>query len=308
MRMLNKPALLCFLCGLFLLPAQLTANEPKLDELSSPLKAVAVNGVQLHYLDTGSGVAIVLVHGALGDYREWSAQLKPFSEHYRVIDYSRRYDYPNENPEVPDHSAIVEARDLAALLDALKLERVHLIGYSYGALTALFFATQHPERVRSLVLAEPPILNWLPQIPRGQAELDKFMTTMWKPAGEAFRGGKPELALRISLDYLGGPHTYDKLTAEEHGLLMSDIREWKALTTSRDPFPALDRNTVRSLTIPTLLIMGEKTLTPLRMITEELGRVMPGAERITIPGATHEMWQEAPEACGKATLSFLDKH
>ena len=57
-----------------------------------------------------------------------------------MIAYSRRYNYPNNNAEIPDHSAIVEARDLAALLDALKLERVHIVGYSYGALTALFFA------------------------------------------------------------------------------------------------------------------------------------------------------------------------
>ena len=49
-------------------------------------------------------------------------------------------------------------------------------------------------------------------------------------------------------------------------------------------------------------------MNPLRMIIEELGRVMPAAERVTIPGATHDMWLEEPEACGKATLSFLGKH
>ena len=56
------------------------------------------------------------------------------------------------------------------------------------------------------------------------------------------------------------------------------------------------------------LITGEKTLNPLRMIIEELSRVMPAAERVTIPGATHDMWLEQPEACGKATLSFLARH
>ena len=131
---------------------------------------------------------------------------------------------------------------------------------------------------------------------------------MWKPAGEAFRKDEPETALRITCDYFTGKGSYDKLPAEGRRLLLSNIREWKALTTSRDAFPVLDRDAVRHLKVPTLLITGEKTMTPLRMIIEELNRLRPTAERITIPGATHDMWLEEPEACGKATLSFLGRH
>ena len=300
-------ALLCA----YLLPfGLLAAQEGDVDRFSDSLKIVRVNDVELHYLEKGSGVPVVLIHGGLGDYREWSAQIGPFSEYYRVVNYSRRYNYPNRNPDPdrPDHSAVVEARDLDAFLDTLKLQRVHLVGYSYGGLTALFFATQHPERLRSLTLAEPPIMKWLPQIPGGEAELDKFMTTMWKPAGEAFRKEQPETALRITCDYFSGKGSYDKLPAEGRRLLMSNIQEWKALTTSQDSFPMVDRDVVRRLKVRTLLITGEKTLNPMRMIIEELSRVMPGAECVTLRGATHDMWLEEPEACGKATLSFLDKH
>ena len=180
----------------------LVAQQGDGERFSALIKNVRVNGVELHYLEKGSGMPVVLIHGGLGDYREWNPQIERISSHYRVIAYSRRYNYPNNNAEIPpDHSAIVEARDLAALLDALKLERVHIVGYSYGALTALFFATEHPERVCSLTLAEPPILGWLPEIPGGQAELDKFMETMWRPAGDAFRRDDPETALRITCDY-----------------------------------------------------------------------------------------------------------
>jgi non-heme chloroperoxidase len=307
-RRLNKRQLAVLLCSLFLSLGQRGAAEGDPDRFSALLKIVAVNGVELHYLQSGTGVPVVLIHGGLGDYREWNAQIEPFSEHYRVLDYSRRYNYPNNNAERPDHSAIVEAADLAALLDALKLERVHLVGYSYGGLTALLFATQHPERLRSLTLAEPAIMKWLPEIPGGQAELDKFMTTMWGPAGDAFRKEQPETALRVACDYFAGKGSYDQVPAEFRQSLMDNIREWKALTTSRDAFPILDRDAVRQLKVPTLLITGEKTLTPLRMIIEELSRVMPGAERVTIPGATHDMWLQKPEACGKATLNFLGKH
>jgi non-heme chloroperoxidase len=287
----------------------LAAQQATGERFSALLKNVRVNGVELHYLESGRGVPVVLIHGGLGDYREWNSQIGRLGSRYRVIAYSRRYNYPNRNVEIlPDHSAIVEARDLAALLDALKLERVHIVGYSYGALTALFFATEHPERVETLTLAEPPILAWLPQIPGGQAELDKFMEAMWRPAGQAFRRDDPETALRITCDYFSGKGSYDQVPAEFRQSLTDNIREWKALTTSRDAFPPLSRELVRSLKLPILLLTGEKTLAPLRMINDALNHLLPNAGQVTIPGATHDIWIEDPERCGQATANFLAKH
>ena len=287
----------------------LVAQQDDGERFSALLKNVRVNGVELHYLEKGSGIPVVLIHGGLGDYREWNPQIERISSHYRVIAYSRRYNYPNKNAEVPPaHSAIVEARDLAALLDALKLERVHVVGYSYGALTALFFAKEHPERVCSLTLAEPPILGWLSEIPGGQAELDKFMDTMWRPAGEAFRRDDPETALRITCDYFAGKGSYDQLPTGFKQSLIDNVREWRALTSSRDPFPMVSRDVVRSFKFPILLLTGEKTLAPLRMINGALNHLLANVEQVTIPGATHDMWIEDPERCGQATANFLAKH
>jgi pimeloyl-ACP methyl ester carboxylesterase len=294
---------------LLFLSTELVAQQNDGERFSTLIKKVRVNGVELHYLDKGSGIPVVLIHGGLGDYREWNPQIERISSHYRVIAYSRRYNYPNNNTEIPpDHSAIVEARDLAALLDALKLGRVHIVGYSYGALTALFFATEHPNRVRSLTMAEPPILGWLSEISGGQTELDKFMQTMWRPAGEAFRRDDPEAALRITCDYFSGIGSYDQLPTGFRQSLMDNILEWKALTTSGDAFPMLSRDAVVSLKLPILLITGEKTLPPLRMINDALNHLLRSAKQVMIPGATHDMWLEDPERCGQATVDFLTKH
>src|SRR5436190_23637253 len=86
---------------------------------------------------------------------------------------------------------------------------------------------------------------------------------------------------------------------------MDNIREWKALTTSRDAFPMLSRDAVVGLKLPILLITGEKTLAPLRMINDALNHLLPNAKQVTIPGATHDMWLENPERCGQATINFL---
>jgi len=293
---------------LLALAGRLAGQTRRGDEIAS-LKTARVNGVELHYLDEGSGPPLILIHGGLGDYREWGAQMARFSARNRVIAYSRRYNYPNHNePISPDHSAIIEAEDLAALIGLLKLERVDIVGYSYGAFTALCYATRHAERVRNLVLVEPPVLKWLPDIPGGNVELDRFMNAMWRPAAAAFRNNDPQAALRITCDYFSGKGSYDAMPPDGRRALTDNLREWKALTTSRDAFPPLDRDAVSKLNMSILLLSGEKTLPPLRLINEELIHLLPNAERVAVPNATHDMWIEKPEVCGEAVRSFLDRH
>ena len=75
--------------------AETTENKPV------QLTRLRVNGVDLHYLEIGKGVPVIFVHGGLDDYRMWDAQLEPFSQQYRVIAYSRRYNYPNKPTHPP---------------------------------------------------------------------------------------------------------------------------------------------------------------------------------------------------------------
>src|SRR5260370_39339666 len=123
------------------------------------------NGITLHYVDQGKGTPVVFVHGSLSDGGYWADQIGPFAEHYRAIAYSRRYNYPNANPERAGYSAVVDAEDLAAFIRVLHLGKVVVVGHSYGALTALFLAAGHREMVRALVLAEPPAVSLLNHLP-----------------------------------------------------------------------------------------------------------------------------------------------
>ena len=293
----------------FCLPRGLAAESKQSDEaLRDSLKVSWVNGVELHYLERGRGEVVVFVHGGLGDYREWAPAIGPFSQRYRVVAYSRRYDYPNTNPKMTDYSAVTDAKDLAGLLNVLRLRRVHLVAYSYGALGSLIYATQHPGRVHTLILAEPPVFKWLPEIPGGKAQLNHFMTALWKPAGEAFRRDRSEEALRITSDYFGGRGSYSALPAEIRNRLISDLPEWRALMTSAMPFPMADRSLVKRLKVPVLLITGEKTLPEMRTSTYELSRILPDAKLVVIPGARHDMWIQASDTCLDAALEFIAAH
>lgn len=274
---------------------------------AQPIK-VKVNNVELHYIDQGQGEPLILLHGGQGDYRSWTPQMEAFSRQYRVISYSRRFNYPNDNPLTTKyHSAYTEAEDLAVLVNKLNLEPVHLVGASIGAMTALVFAVKHPKMVRSLVLAEPPIHRWAKDDPNGEALYRDFMTSIWEPAAMAFKAGDDQGAMRILVDGFGGAGRFNNLPPEGRTVAMQNSRFFKASTSSSDPFPKLSKDKVKRLSIPVLIITGENTIKLHKFINEELARLLPKAERVTIPKAGHGSARENPLAFNDAVLKFLAK-
>jgi len=288
---------------LYLLPF----GQPASQNLQ-PIKLL-VNGVELHYIEQGQGEPLILLHGGIGDYRSWEPQIKAFSHHYHVISYSRRYNYPNNNPlTAKNHSAYVEANDLAAFIRKLKLGRVHLVGTSIGAFTALVLAVKHPEMVRTLVLAEPPVHQWVRDTPDGEAIYREFMTTIHEPAAAAFKAGDDKGAMRIFVNGLSGTSSFDNLSPESLAAIMQNSRFFKAITLSADPYPNLSKDKVKRLSIPILIVTGENTIKIHRMVNEKLARLLPKAERAIIPNAGHGSPRENPEAFNEAVNRFLSNH
>lgn len=120
-------------------------------------KTIHINGADLAYMEQGTGDAVILVHGGLGDLRSWMFQMEPFAQHYRVISYSRRYHFPNRSAgQASEYLATQHRDDLAALIEALGIAPAHVVASSYGAYVSLLLARAHPELVRTLVLGEPP--------------------------------------------------------------------------------------------------------------------------------------------------------
>jgi pimeloyl-ACP methyl ester carboxylesterase len=83
--------------------------------------SVVANGVRLHVMEQGHGPTVIFVHGSLSDYTYWQGQIPAFAARYHVIGYSRRYNFPDDNPARRGYSAIVDAEDLAALIRVRRL-------------------------------------------------------------------------------------------------------------------------------------------------------------------------------------------
>jgi pimeloyl-ACP methyl ester carboxylesterase len=310
MTYLSKLTVRVLLLVLVALPAHLSAQTAQ--ERALTLRRVVVNhGIELRYVERGTGAPVVFVHGSLSDGSYWTNQVNAFAEAgYRAIAYSRRYNPPNNNKPQPGYSAITDAEDLAAFIKKLHLGRANVVGHSYGAYTALFLAARHPELVRTLVLAEAPAVPLLEHLEGEEESTGKRMFAdiqerMVKPMQSAFQKGDRETGLRTFITYvLDDPKAWDKTPGNARQNMLDHAHEWDVMMTSGEVFPVIEPQTIRTITAPTLLLSGEKSYRFLGLIDEELTRLLPHARRIILPGATHRMWYEQPEACRNAVLEF----
>ena len=107
----------------------------------------------IYYQVTGDGEPLVLSHGAGGNHAIWFEQVAVLSRRYKVITWDQR-SFGNSTDHAGRHHAAAFAADLLVLLDHLKIDKAHVAGQSMGGWTTVRFALDHPDRVRSVILAD----------------------------------------------------------------------------------------------------------------------------------------------------------
>ena len=270
------------------------------------MKTAKVHGVELSYVEKGTGPPLVLVHGSLNDYRAWGLQLEPFAERFRVVAYSRRNHYPNAwNDYPPGFSVGDERDDLVGLVGTLGLKApVHIVGSSYGAYIAALVEKDCPEVVRSAVLGEPPILSLLSGDPKSlksyRASEDKFAEMVLA----RLREGDDSAAARGFIDFVMGAGAFDRLPAGTREMMLQNSKTLAAElpTPERDHFTTED---ARRISAPTLLLRGQRSPPMFQTVTSILAKSMPNATVSTIRGSSHAPYSTHPAVYNKAVLRFL---
>lgn len=282
------------------------------------MPGIQANGSVFEYRESGSGTPVVFVHGAVNDHRTWEGQIDFFSQRYRVVAYSRRFHHPNPWPgDDVRYSLRLHADDLGAVIGALNLGPAHLIGSSYGAYTALTLAVHRPELVRSLVLGEPPVLPLLTTSPRNPREILKLLArdplagllllklgigTM-EPTRKALERGDIERALGLFVDGVLGKGGYDALPSSARTMVRDNAASLApSLAEKFEPFP---EPKVRAFARPVLLVCGERSPKLFHRLSDELLKIFPNAEKVTLPGVSHAPHGEDPDAYNKTVLRFL---
>ena len=114
-----------------------------------------VNGIDIHYRETGEGFPIVFVHGYTGNSRNWALTVPALREEFRTISVDLRGHGLSARPDNEDEYALaMMASDVYELLKALDIEECVLVGHSMGGMISQLLVIEHPEVLRALVLVD----------------------------------------------------------------------------------------------------------------------------------------------------------
>jgi 3-oxoadipate enol-lactonase len=256
------------------------------------LNQVSVNGVDLHYDRMGSGEPLVLIHG-LGERKEgWKFQ-QSFAEHFDLIIPDLRGFGNTRCSEGQEISINAFARDIVALLDHLNIEKAHILGFSMGGMTAQEIFKIHPEKVKTLILANTLfyVPGWLKKFLLWSNR--KFIATLTL---EKFHTGATMKCLYNQSDEMiqkVTPIWSEHLEGTESGLnecLQIDYRE-----------------TLKTINVPTLVISCSNDKICPAFNQKRMHKLIPNSMIYTIKEAGHVGKIEKQEEFNSVVLDFLIK-
>ena len=261
------------------------------------------NGVKIRYVTEGKGEAVVLIHGWMADSSMWgrdrsgNTKLNTAStDGFQLIALDCRGHGQSDKPHDPDKYGPEMAADVVRLLDHLKIEKAHVIGYSSGAFIAGKVAASHPKRVLSVVYAgQAPLIAGVKS--SGTSEVDIF--------AKAVDEGKDLGSYLIAVM----PPDKPKLAegqASKIAKFLFDGKDVKAFAAAGRSFPKLEvtLKQLRKCKAPILFIYGgnesDYVKTRVAAVHELLGR---GEVKI-VEGADHMTTLTKP-AFASAIIEFL---
>ncbi|MDH5283589.1 MAG: alpha/beta hydrolase [Gemmatimonadota bacterium] len=263
----------------------LAPGSPALSQQQAgALQAVLANGYRFAYAESGAGRPVILVHGALSDYRFWDSLRAAGSDSIHFIAYSRRYHAPNPwRPDDPPAGYEASAADLAAMIRALRLEKPVLVGHSWGGGVVLQAALRFPELIGGVVLAEP-VADSMIEDSAYRAQVADWTRRTYAEALARDPGRQPEIAARVLFDAWRGEDAWSRLSPRDREQLSDNAH---TLRSSASPQPAVSCAHVGRLHVPMLLVGGGQSPLRFRTTLDGLASCLPEARRDTIPEAGH---------------------
>jgi pimeloyl-ACP methyl ester carboxylesterase len=271
-----------------------------------------VNDLQLHYEIEGTGPALALITGTAFPGATWRTGVSErfAQEGFRVITYDHRGVGQSDKPDGP-YSTRLFAADAVGLLDALDIDRAHILGHSMGGRVAQWIALDHPDRVRCLVLAGS-----------GPGEFDpnfKVMRGIPLHTAEALIEKGYEAYIR---DHISGPFFFvPEFTHHRPDVVQRlvdafwdnrpPLRQYLLHVIARQQHQTTEH--LAEIGVPTLVIVGGNddyvagTGSHIRQ-SQYLAEHIPGAELKIIEGAAHAFFWEKPTETTEAIVGFLGKY
>ena len=260
---------------------------------------VRVNNVGLFYEFHGpeDGELLILNNGVFMNTTSWP-QLPELSRRYRVLTWDMRGQGQSEHP-AGEYSLDLHADDLVALMNALGLEKAHMVGTSYGGELNLVMGIRHPERCRSLVI--------IASVPRNSDPILMAMIERWRLAAKL--GDGPLFFRLIYADTYSEKFLVDRpdlIPFAEERYARLDLPAAIRLLESCQRFDVTaDLGRIK---VPTCIASAELDILKPRRYGEIMHEAIAGSEFHLIPGSGHVAVLEKAAEVSTIILGFLAKH
>ena len=262
---------------------------------------VVLHGHELSYVDSGSGPAVLFIHGILGSQVQWAHLVDEVDVDHRVL-VPDLFGHGESAKPTGDYSLSAHAATLRDLLDHLGVERAVVAGASLGGRAAVDLALAAPERVRALVLVGSGLA--------GHRFAEPALFELWDRSEAALERGDHEEAARVEIGTwvagMGrGPEAVDpEVGRRVREMLLAAYAHGEADLEEPDP-PAATRLGV--LAVPTLVVVGEHDRPDIYAMADALAGGIAGAERVVLAGTGHLPNLERPAAFNRVVLEFLGR-
>jgi 3-oxoadipate enol-lactonase len=262
--------------------------------------ARASDGIRLHYevIGRSSAPAVLLIQGLGADKHGWDMQRMALALRYRVIALDNRGAGRSDKP-FGVYTLEQMADDAIAVLDAVGVERAHVVGASMGGAITQIVVLKYPERVNSITLACTACRNhpWRRELLNGWATTasERGMGAMTSEAARWVIGPRSFRRIMPAFGWLGPlamgrpAHAF---VAQVRAILATDEAMADALN---------------AVHVPALVIVGNQDILTPRGDSEELAERIPGAELVVISGAAHGLMVEHATTFNRVLLEFLGR-
>jgi pimeloyl-ACP methyl ester carboxylesterase len=259
-------------------------------------------GCRIYYEVTGTGPAVLFLHGIGSSHLTWWQQVAHFSGRYTCVTVSHRgYPPSSDIPGGPDPNDF--PGDLAALIDHLGLTGVVVVGQSMGGWACLEYALSHPSALRALVLTSTPgtIDRWSidpPAFEPWEAEASILRGDM------ARRGIAPAAGERMAREQPALHFLYRAIAnaSVSETFHREDLRKRLFAMATRKP------DVLSRIAVPTLFIMGGEDTTFPAWFAERLAGLTPNGRAAVVPDAGHSVYFERPAVFNRLLEDFLAAH
>lgn len=257
-----------------------------------------IDNSRLYYEVFGKGEPLVLIHAGVTDSRMWNFQINDLSKKFKVIRFDQRGFGKSSIPDI-SYDPIL---DLLILLDSCKVNKVHLVGISLGALQAIDFAIKYPERIKTLIISGASFPDW----PLPEDVLEKHIEF----TRYVYENGPDSAINRMLTDPFWSKSIPDRKYMEGRQLYMQILKENKQSFTVDWQLRKLSmglKEKLKDINCPVLMFRPGNEMPSIIPINDTIKDKVPEIEIAEISDVSHLLNMEKPKDFNRRIIEFIDE-